>query len=76
MIEIRKAEKKDAIEAERIFQSARLFMRQNGNDIQWNSIYPSAEDVFSDAEKGVGYVMCEDGKIFAYFAFIIGEDPT
>ena len=76
MIEIRKAEKKDAKEAERIFASARLFMRQNGNDIQWNAAYPSAEDVISDAENGVGYVMSEDGKIFAYFAFIVGEDPT
>ncbi len=76
MIEIRKAEKNDAKEAERIFKSARLFMRQNGNHTQWNGVYPSAEDVYADAENGVGYVMSEDGKIFAYFAFIIGEDPT
>ena len=76
MIEIRKAKKSDAKEAERIFKSARLFMRQNGNYIQWNSVYPSAENVLADAENGVGYVMSEDGKIFAYFAFIIGEDPT
>ena len=76
MIEIRKAIKSDAKEAERIFKSARLFMRQNGNYIQWNSVYPSAENVLADAENGVGYVMSEDGKIFAYFAFIIGEDPT
>lgn len=76
MIEIRKAKKTDAKEAERIFQSARLFMRKNGNDIQWNGIYPSAENVITDAENGVGYVMIEDGKIFAYFAFIVGEDPT
>lgn len=76
MIEIRKAKKSDAKEAERIFESARLFMRQNGNHIQWNGVYPSAENVLADAENGEGYVMCEDGKIFAYFAFIIGEDPT
>jgi len=76
MIEIRKAEKTDAKEAERIFESARLFMRQKGNDIQWNGVYPSADNVLVDAKNGVGYVMQEDGKIFAYFAFIIGEDPT
>ena len=76
MIEIRKAEKKDAFEAERIFGSARRFMRENGNTTQWNGVYPSAENVYEDVEKGCGYVMCEDGKVFAYFAFVLGEDPT
>ena len=41
MIEIRKVVKTDAKEAERIFESARLFMRQNGNHIQWNGVYPT-----------------------------------
>ena len=76
MIEIRKAEIKDAAEAARIFQSARLFMRSHGNMIQWNNGYPSIEDVYSDVENGCGYVICEDGRVFAYFAFILGEDPT
>ena len=76
MIEIRKAEKKDAIEADRIFQSARLFMRKQGNMTQWNGVYPSAADVYQDVEKGQGYVICEDGKVFAYFAFVLGEEPT
>ena len=76
MIEIRKAEKKDAKEAERIFGSARRFMRENGNEAQWNGVYPSAENVYEDVENGCGYVMCDDGKVFAYFAFVLGDDPT
>ena len=76
MIEIRKAEKKDAAVADRIFQSARLFMRKEGNMVQWNSVYPSAENVLEDVENGCGYVICEDSRVFAYFAFVLGEEPT
>ena len=50
MIEIRKAENKDADVADRIFQSARLFMRKEGNMVQWNSVYPSAENFFEDVK--------------------------
>ena len=76
MIEIRKAENKDAVVADRIFQSARLFMRAQGNMTQWNGVYPSAENVYEDVKNGCGYVMCEDGEVFGYFAFILGDDPT
>ena len=44
--------------------------------VQWNSVYPSAENVFEDVKNGCGYVICEDGTVFAYFAFVLGEEPT
>lgn len=76
MIEIRKAVKADAAEGDRIFDAARKHMRSIGNMHQWDDVYPSSQNVIEDAELGHGYVMCDDGVPFAYFAFILGDDPT
>jgi len=76
MIEIRKAVLEDGAEGDRIFNTARAFMASVGNPNQWNDLYPSHLDVEEDSELGQGFVMCDDGKPFAYFAFILGEDPS
>ncbi len=76
MIELRNVKKEDASQVERIFLSARLFMRNNGNLIQWSGAYPARDDIITDAENGNGYVICDGKEILAYFAFILGDDPT
>ena len=73
---IRRAEQADIEEILPIFPKAREFMRANGNLTQWPDIYPGREDVEEDIENKRGYVMISDGKIGAYFALIIGRDPS
>ena len=76
MIEIRRAVPEDGPECDRIFDAARAYMRSMGNANQWNLVYPSHLDVEEDAQLGQGFIMCDEGKPFAYFAFILGDDPT
>lgn len=59
-----------------IFESARTFMRKNGNHVQWAGSYPGEENVIDDIKLGTGYVVEEDGQILGYFCFFVGEEPT
>ena len=76
MVTIRKSTLADTKCIDEIYADAKKFMHSNGNPDQWNDEYPNILDANSDVEKGIGYVMEEDGKVFAVFAFIIGPDPT
>ena len=76
MVTIRKSILADAERIDEIYASAKRFMHSHGNPDQWSGEYPDIVEAKEDAEDGVGYVMEEDGKIFAVFAFIIGPDPT
>ena len=55
-MKIRLATKKDLPEIITIFESARAFMRENGNQEQWNGIYPGEADILADIEEGTSYV--------------------
>ena len=46
-MKIRLATKKDLPEIITIFESARAFMRENGNQEQWNGIYPGEADILA-----------------------------
>ena len=59
-----------------IFSYARSQMALNGNPSQWKNDRPSMELVKKDIENGNSYVVEEDGKIVATFAFIVGIEPT
>ncbi len=76
MVTIRKSTLADAERISEIYAYAKSFMHSHGNPDQWNGEYPNMLEAEADAEKGIGYVMEEDGVIFAAFAFIIGPDPT
>ena len=75
-MKIRLATKKDLPEIITIFESARAFMRENGNQEQWNGIYPGEADILADIEEGTSYVCDDDGEVVATFFFKVGDDPT
>ena len=72
---IRKAEKGDLPRIYEIYETARQFMRENGNHAQWGAGDRPEELLEDDISQGNLYVLEEAG-IHAVFAFIIGEDPT
>ena len=59
-----------------IFAHARAQMAADGNPTQWGDGYPPREQLESDIQRGVSYVMEHEGVPCATFVFIIGEDPT
>ena len=72
---IRKAEKEDLPRIYEIYETARQFMRENGNHAQWGAGDRPEELLEDDISQGNLYVL-EEADIHAVFAFIIGEDPT
>ena len=64
----------DALQA--IFAYARVQMAADGNPTQWGDGYPSREQLESDIQRGVSYIVVHNGQPCATFVFIIGEDPT
>ena len=73
---IRLAEKRDMDAILAVYESARAFMRDNGNPGQWGDSHPPAGLLEGDIESGQLYVVTENGKICGVFAFIIGHEPT
>ena len=73
---IRKTNESDLISIGEIYENAKRFMRESGNVNQWNDGTPNIDTAREDMERGVGYVVEEDGKILAVFMFALGDDPT
>ena len=59
-----------------IFAYARAQMAADGNPTHWGDGYPSREQLMSDIQRSVSYVVEQDGVVCATFVFIIGNDPT
>lgn len=59
-----------------IFAHARGLMVADGNPTQWGDSYPSRQQLEEDIQRGVSYVIEQDGEVCATFVFIIGKDPT
>ena len=76
MLEVRKTAVEDLDEVEKIFIHARKQMAVNGNPTQWGNDRPSMELVKKDIAEGNSYVVLNDGRITATFAYIIGIEPT
>lgn len=76
MLEVRKTAVEDLDEVEKIFIHARKQMAINGNPTQWGNDRPSMELVKKDIVEGNSYVVLNDGRITATFAYIIGIEPT
>jgi len=59
-----------------IYDTARQFMRSQGNMAQWINGYPSPQLLRQDIAQGNLYVMEDERGIYGVFAFIMGDDPT
>lgn len=73
---IRKTGIEDIEEVMRIYERAVRYMAETGNPNQWPAGYPSRAMVLADIQKGISYVMEEDGCIEAVFMYAEGIDPT
>lgn len=73
---IRLAKKEEINRILEIYETAKIFMRENGNPTQWNDGYPEKELLLSDIKKGELFVLDEGAGICACFALIGGIDPT
>lgn len=74
-MQIRKTTLADLDAAAKIYDDARVYMRESGNPNQWNTPYPNADTVRSDIERGIGYVCTDGDRVVAVFAFEVGRDP-
>ena len=72
---IRRATNADLPRLLEIYESARQFMRQNGNPTQWPDHYPDKALLLEDIRAGQLYVL-EDGLIHGCFLLAPGPDPT
>ena len=59
-----------------VMEAAKKIMRSSGNMHQWGEGYPSEDVILSDIEKNGGFVVEEDSKVIAYFAFLPSPEPT
>ena len=73
---IRKAKISDVESILTVFDAARAIMVASGNTQQWQNGYPSMQVVMSDIERNGGFVIEEEGRIVAYFAFLPSPEPT
>ena len=73
---IREAKSTDMADIMQVMEEAKAIMRQSGNRNQWAAGYPSEAVIASDMEKHGGFVMEEEGRLVAYFAFLTSPEPT
>ena len=73
---VRRATERDLPRALAIYDSARRFMRANGNTVQWVNGYPSEPLLRQDIANGDLYVMEDSGGVYCAFALVVGDDPT
>ncbi len=70
------AEKARLEEILEVYESARAYMRENGNLHQWAGGYPSRALLEEDIDRGQLYLCTENGEIYGVFCYFEGEDPT
>lgn len=73
---IRETRVTDMAEIMRVMEAAKGIMRESGNSNQWGDGYPSEAVIASDMAKHGSFVMEEEGRIVAYFAFLPSPEPT
>ena len=74
---IRKAEQRDLDAVLAIYESARAFMREHGNPLQWGGHWPPEEVVRQDIEDGLSYVLVNaDDEPECVFYYRVGTDST
>lgn len=76
MLTVRKVLPCEIDRAMEIFDTARSFMRKNGNMAQWINGYPQRCMIMNDIESGKLYAVCSNSGICGVFYFDVGVDPT
>lgn len=59
-----------------VLDAARRIMRESGNPNQWAAGYPSEAVIRKDIDRDGGFVIEDQGRIVAYFAFLPSPEPT
>ena len=59
-----------------VFAAAKAIMRASGNMNQWKEGYPSLESVQADIDRNGSFVVEDNGRVVAYFAFLESPEPT
>lgn len=59
-----------------VIDAAREMMHASGNVNQWINGYPSEEVIHADIARDGGFVVTDDERIVAYFAFLPSPEPT
>ena len=70
---IRHATLRDLLRLRQIYDSAKQYMRANGNPTQWGTNRPSRTLIEEDIRLGRGYVVEEDGHIGGAFELLISD---
>ena len=73
---VRKAVPADIAAIMDVMAAAKKIMWDSGNLHQWGEGYPSEEIIYADMEKDGAFVIEDDGRIVAYFAFLPSPEPT
>jgi len=74
---IRHAAYDDLTRIMEVFDTAKRYMRSEGNMDQWINGYPSIELLKEDISRENLYVMTDDtDRIYACFVLVFGKDPT
>lgn len=76
-MDIRHTKPEDLTQILNLYDSARAFMRKNGNMTQWGEGDKPHKYAKADIELGLSYVCCEEDEILAVFVFVPdADDPT
>ena len=59
-----------------VIDAARELMHSSGNVNQWINGYPSEEVIHADIARDGGFMVTDDERIVAYFAFLPAPEPT
>jgi hypothetical protein len=73
---VRKAIASDLPVVLKLIESGRKIMRESGNPHQWGKNHPTTAQLQKDIEEGHSYLLMEENKAIATFAFIPGPDVT
>ena len=73
---VRKAVKTDLKDILDIYESARIYMKNNGNPNQWGDEWPPVHIVEEDINNETLYVIERNDTLCGVMEFHIGEDPS
>lgn len=76
MLTIRRSTVDDIPVMMSLYAAAKRTMRADGNMEQWNGPYPAESNARSDIERGISYIIENDGRPVGTFAFIPDVEPT
>ena len=77
-MQIRPARESELPRLMELFDTARAYMRRNGNTVQWVNGYPSEDLIRHDIAQNRAFVVEENGTVEAVFCYLAGRhvEPT